>query len=94
MSKKHTLEHTPESDMPYDAENKDSVRVFWDEAVPHTGVAEFRSRRGRPKKAEHEKKEKIALHVDSEVLAWYRGLGTGWQTRMNAVLKAYRDASQ
>jgi hypothetical protein len=29
----------------------------------------------------------------AEVLAWYRAQGEGWQTRMNAVLKAYKDAS-
>ncbi|MCC6194817.1 MAG: BrnA antitoxin family protein, partial [Burkholderiales bacterium] len=27
------------------------------------------------------------------VLEWYRAQGTGWQTRMNAVLKAFRDAT-
>ena len=40
-----------------------------------------------------ELKEQIALRVDKEVLECYRSLGVGWQTRMNAVLKAYRDAS-
>lgn len=37
-------------------------------------------------------KEQIALRVDTDVLAWYRAQGPGWQTRMNAVLKAFRDA--
>lgn len=32
----------------------------------------------------------IALRVDQEVLMWFRAQGSGWQTRMNAVLKAYR----
>ncbi|MEW6168626.1 MAG: BrnA antitoxin family protein, partial [Pseudomonadota bacterium] len=35
----------------------------------------------------------IALRIDADVLAWYRAQGEGWQTRMNAVLKAYRDAT-
>ena len=39
-----------------------------------------------------ERKEQIALRLDADVLAWYRAMGTGWQTRMNAVLKAFRDA--
>jgi uncharacterized protein (DUF4415 family) len=30
--------------------------------------------------------------VDKDVLEWYRAQGGGWQTRMNAVLKAFRDA--
>jgi len=39
------------------------------------------------------RKEQIALRVDTDVLAWYRGQGSGWQTRMNAVLRAFRDAA-
>lgn len=39
------------------------------------------------------RKEQIALRVDADVLAWYRSQGTGWQTRMNAVLRAFRDAA-
>jgi uncharacterized protein (DUF4415 family) len=66
---------------------------FWDGAVAHTGLEELRAKRGRPKKDAADLKEQIALRVDKEVLEWYRALGTGWQTRMNAVLKAYRDAS-
>ena len=26
------------------------------------------------------------------LVSWFRAQGAGWQTRMNAVLKAYRDA--
>ena len=38
------------------------------------------------------RKEQIALRVDADVLGWFRAQGSGWQARMNAVLKAYRDA--
>ena len=38
-------------------------------------------------------KTSIALRVDAEVLAWYRAQGPGYQTRINAVLRAFRDAS-
>lgn len=48
-------------------------------------------RGGRPRKVRP--KEQIALRVDADVLAWYRAQGAGWQSRMNAVLKAFRDAS-
>ena len=30
----------------------------------------------------------------STLLAWYRAQGAGWQTRMNKVLKAYKDATR
>jgi uncharacterized protein (DUF4415 family) len=62
---------------------------FGETATKHRGVEELRAKRGRPPKAETDRKEQIALRLDVDVLAWYRSLGTGWQTRMNAVLKAH-----
>jgi uncharacterized protein (DUF4415 family) len=38
-------------------------------------------------------KASISLRVDEDVLAWFKAQGTGYQTRINAVLRAYRDAS-
>lgn len=38
-------------------------------------------------------KTSIALRVDSDVLEWFKAQGPGYQTRMNAVLRAFRDAS-
>jgi uncharacterized protein (DUF4415 family) len=38
-------------------------------------------------------KESISLRVDHEVLGWFRAQGPGWQTRMNAVLRAYKEAA-
>ncbi len=83
----------PSTDAPYPGKSKTAVLSFWDDATAHIGVAEFRAKRGRPLKKEEDRKEQIALRLDADVLAWYRGLGSGWQTRMNAVLKAYRDAT-
>jgi len=37
-------------------------------------------------------KTSIALRVDTDVLAWFKSKGPGYQTRMNAVLRAFRDA--
>lgn len=34
-------------------------------------------------------KEKISLRLDADILAWFRGLGPRYQTRINAVLRAY-----
>jgi len=53
----------------------------WADAVAH---------RGLPLPV---RKQQIALRVDADVLAWYRAQGAGWQTRMNAVLRAFRNAS-
>ena len=35
----------------------------------------------------------ISLRVDADVLAWFKAQGTGYQTRMNAVLWAFKEAS-
>ena len=38
-------------------------------------------------------KASIALRVDVDVLEWFRSQGPGYQTRMNAVLRAFKEAS-
>jgi uncharacterized protein (DUF4415 family) len=93
MKKKRTSANTRKSDVPYDPNNRAEVLSFWKEATAHRGIGEFRAKRGRPRKAPHERKEQIALRLDADVLAWYRAQGSRWQTRMNAVRKAYRDAT-
>lgn len=37
-------------------------------------------------------KTSIALRVDTDVLDWFKSKGPGYQTRMNAVLRAFRDS--
>lgn len=38
-------------------------------------------------------KTSISLRVDQDVLEWFKAQGTGYQTRINTVLRAFRDAS-
>ena len=38
-------------------------------------------------------KTSISLRVDQDVLDWFKSQGSGYQTRINAVLRAFRDAS-
>ena len=38
-------------------------------------------------------KTSISLRVDADVLDWFKAQGPGYQTRINAVLRAFRDAS-
>ena len=33
-----------------------------------------------------------SMRVDGDVMEWFKGQGRGWQTRMNAVLRAYAKA--
>jgi uncharacterized protein (DUF4415 family) len=44
-------------------------------------------KRGRPKSTVH--KIPVTVRLDEQVIAYFRGSGRGWQTRMNAALAAY-----
>lgn len=40
------------------------------------------------------RKAQITLRLDADVLEWFREKGTGYQSRMNAVLRAYKQAHE
>lgn len=37
-------------------------------------------------------KKQVTVRLDSDVLAWLKDQGRGYQTRINAILRAYYDA--
>ena len=37
-------------------------------------------------------KQPVNLRIDSDIIEWFRRGGAGYQTRMNAVLRAFVDA--
>ena len=37
-------------------------------------------------------KKSVSLRIDADVLEWFKAQGMGYQTRINAILRAYRDA--
>lgn len=39
------------------------------------------------------RKAAISLRMDPEVLDWFKAQGPGYQTRINTVLRAFKDAS-
>ncbi|MDR3516725.1 MAG: BrnA antitoxin family protein [Azospirillaceae bacterium] len=39
-------------------------------------------------------KEAVKLRIDRDVLDWFRGTGSGYQTRMNNVLRAFVSSRQ
>jgi uncharacterized protein (DUF4415 family) len=41
-----------------------------------------------------EKKRAVSLRLDSDVLAWFRRQGQGYQTKINAVLRLYMQAKK
>ena len=40
------------------------------------------------------RKTLLSLRIDSDVLAWFRAQGPGYQSRMNALLRAYMEAAR
>jgi len=40
------------------------------------------------------RKASISLRIDADVLDWFKEQGAGYQTRINAVLRAYREAAR
>ena len=39
-------------------------------------------------------KEQVTLRIDKDVLDWFKAQGRGYQTQINALLKAYMEANQ
>jgi uncharacterized protein (DUF4415 family) len=37
------------------------------------------------------KKQLVSLRIDPDVLEWFKGRGKGYQTRINAILRAYME---
>jgi uncharacterized protein (DUF4415 family) len=38
------------------------------------------------------KKALLSLRIDSDVVEWFRAQGSGYQSKMNALLRAYMEA--
>jgi len=39
-----------------------------------------------------EKKKPITLRLDADLLEWFKSMGKGYQTRINAILRSYYEA--
>lgn len=59
-------------------------------AAEVASVVRGMARRGMPRRG---RKAAISLRVDPDVLEWFKAQGPGYQTRMNAVLRAFKDAA-
>lgn len=40
------------------------------------------------------RKAQLTLRIDSDVLSWFRRQGNRYQTRINSILKAYKEAHE
>jgi uncharacterized protein (DUF4415 family) len=57
-------------------------------AAPRAKSADW----GNVKVAWPQPKQAISLRIDQDILDWFRDRGPGYQTRMNAVLRAFVDS--
>ncbi|WP_089942843.1 BrnA antitoxin family protein [Candidatus Entotheonella palauensis] len=71
-----------DEDIQFDEDSPRTEPEDWAVAVVHQGLPLPR------------KKTQLALRLDSDVLAWFKAQGPGYQTRINAVLKAYKEAHE
>ncbi len=76
------VDEMKDKNIQFDADSPRTTPEDWADALVHTGVK-------LPVK-----KTQIALRVDDEVLRWFREQGPGYQTRINAILKAYKAAHE
>jgi uncharacterized protein (DUF4415 family) len=60
-------------------------------AVELTEIVRDIARRGLPPLP---RKAAISLRLDADVLDWFKAQGGGYQTRINAVLRAYMEAAR
>ncbi len=59
--------------------------------APELGDKFFtKARRGRPPLSEENRKKRVTLFLDPEVIKHFKSGGKGWQTRINEVLQEYR----
>ncbi len=69
-----------DEDIQFDEDSPRTKPEDWVKAIVHTGVK-------LP-----QRKIQIALRLDNDVLNWFKQQGPGYQTRINAILKAYKEA--
>ena len=66
------------------------IKSVGDKAVDFSDISELNEDFFRNAVLEIPKKKKaISLRIDSDVLEWFKKQGENYQTRMNAILKAF-----
>ncbi|KAA9130523.1 BrnA antitoxin family protein [Marinihelvus fidelis] len=90
MSKKNTSDSSVFSDM-------DRLRRMRDEDIDLSDIPEvtpemFANCVVRVGLKPVENKKQVTLRVDADVLKWFRAQGRGYQTKINALLRAYMEA--
>ena len=87
---------------PNDTSNKsqtdwDKLDAMSDDEIDFSDIAEITPEQFAQAVVRHglnptPQKEQITIRIDSDVLAWIRSQGKGYQTRINDLLRAYMKA--
>ena len=80
FSKPSKVRKTIDADIVRDADAPEWTPEMFARAVARKGLKSV------PKKA------LLSLRIDSDVIEWFRKQGAGYQSRMNALLRAYMEA--
>lgn len=90
MSDKKVIRHKGQSE---DLDNSEWTRSDFARAHPASEIhgrsiaSSLVRKRGRPPKAEHERKKQVTLRLSQDVLSAARKTGSGWQARVDDVLR-------
>jgi uncharacterized protein (DUF4415 family) len=71
-----------DDDIVFDEDNPATQPEDWTDAVVHRGLPVPLG------------KTRVVLSVDDELLAWFKAQGPGYQQRMHAALKAYKEGHE
>ncbi|NBC32575.1 MAG: hypothetical protein GVY13_07855 [Alphaproteobacteria bacterium] len=63
-------------------------------AIPEDWIKHARLETGIPEPPSSRRKRSVNIRLDPEIVEFFEAQGRGWQTRINAVLKAYVDTRQ
>ncbi|MCB1777934.1 MAG: BrnA antitoxin family protein [Candidatus Competibacteraceae bacterium] len=81
-----------DEDSPYDPNDPFAVEAFWANAIVTSGggvattLATLHRARGPGRKP---RKQALTVRYSPEVIAYFKGTGQGWQTRMDEALKEW-----
>lgn len=96
MSEKPTIsiDRDPDDAPPFTMEMAARAQISIGDKIIREADPPLGRRRGRPVKAEEDRKELVSLRLSPDVLTWLRGTGPGWQTRVDDLLRAKMAAAQ
>jgi uncharacterized protein (DUF4415 family) len=86
--------HDPDDAPPFTVELAARAQISIGDHIIREADPPLGRRRGRPVKAEEDRKELVSLRLSPDVLAWLRATGPGWQTRVDDLLRVKMAASR